>query len=96
MSEDNYMIEANDALRHDPTIKCIEVLTIIISVISMIFSASVVFILLYKYERLVLGRSLVHILLMIAISDTMVSFSYAAGYPSGNMCKLQVYLNLLL
>lgn len=92
MSDDNYdyYLEANNALKNDPTIKCIEVLTIIISVISMIFSSSVVFILLYKYERLVLGRSLIHILLMIAICDTIVSFSYAAGYPSGNMCKLQV------
>ena len=80
-----------NSLKNDPTIKTIEIFTIIISVVSMIFSGSVVFILLYKYKQLVMGKTLIHILLIISICDTILSFSYALGYPSlGNICKLQV------
>ena len=80
-----------NSLKNDPTIKTIEIFTIIISVISMMFSGSVVFILLYKYNKLVMGKTLIHILLIISICETILSFSYALGYPSlGNICKLQV------
>jgi hypothetical protein len=93
MSTDDY-IEATNSLKNDPTIKTIEIFTIIISVISMIFSGSVVFILLYKYKQLVMGKTLIHILLIISICDTILSFSYALGYPSlGNICKLQVMIS---
>ena len=90
-NDDDYY-SANATLQQEPVILGIEIFTIVISVISMIFSGSVVFILAYKYEKLMVGRSLVHIVMMIAICDTIIAFSYAAGYPSGNMCKLQVYM----
>ena len=89
MINDNY--DYINSLKNDPTVKTIEIFTIIISVISMMFSGSVVFILLYNYKKLVMGKTLIHILLIISICDTILSFSYALGYPSlGNICKLQV------
>jgi len=67
----------------------VENATIVISTISLIFSLSVVFILLYRYEALVAGKPLIAIVLFIAISDTLVSLAYSFGYPTGILCNVQ-------
>jgi len=73
----------------------IEIITITFSSLSMIFSLSVVAILLYRYDKLVLGKSLLHHVLIIAICDSMVSFSYALGYPRNEgLCSFQGFLSL--
>ena len=54
---------------------------ITLGVISVLFSGSVVFILLYKYNKLVRGRSFIHWVLVIAICDTVSSFCISLGYP---------------
>ena len=67
----------------------VENATIVISTISLIFSLSVVFILLYRYETLVLNKPLIAIVLFIAISDTLISLGYSFGYPTGILCNIQ-------
>ena len=71
-----------------------EYFTIVIGVISIFFPLSVVFILLYRYDKLVKGRSLLHYVLMIAIADTMVSITTAMGYPRGGTtaCAAQGFM----
>lgn len=74
-----------------------EIATIIVAVITMIFTLSVVFILILKYKKLVQGQLLAYNVLMIAICDTVVAFTYALGYPNANetgLCKFQGFLAL--
>lgn len=77
---------AND----DPVIRNLEIATIVVSLISLLFSSSVVFILLYRYNQLVRGKALISIILLIAAADSLVSLAYSFGYPSdNNLCKFQ-------
>ena len=77
--------------RTDPII---ELTQIIVSVLSMLITLSVVFILLYRYNKLVSGKSFMHYILMISICDTFVAFSYALGYPSGITCNIQGFIQI--
>jgi len=61
-----------------------EIFTICISIISAFFPLSVVFIMLYRYNKLVWGKSFCHYILMIAISDTFVSITIAMGFPKND------------
>lgn len=75
----------------------IEIATIVVAVITMIFTLSVIFILILKYKKLVEGQLLSYNVLMIAICDTIVAFTYALGYPNANetgLCKFQGFLAL--
>jgi len=75
----------------------IEIVTIVVSVITMIFTLSVIFILILKYKKLVEGQLLAYNVLMIAICDTIVAFTYSLGYPNSNeasLCKFQGFLAL--
>ena len=75
-------------------VRTVEQYAIAIGVISFLFPASVVFILLYKYNKLVSGRSLVHYVLVIAISDSIASLCIALGYPNpgSSTCYAQSFL----
>jgi len=74
-------------------LKQIELVTIILSIISLLFSLSVVFILLFKYQKLLEGKVLIYHVLNIAISDTFVGLAFGMGYPSpGLLCTLQGYI----
>lgn len=77
--------------RTDPKI---EITQIIISVFSMLITGSVVFILIYRYNQLVIGKPFTHYVLMIAFSDTFVAFGYSFGYPSGIACNIQAFVNI--
>ena len=73
------------------------IITIIVSIISMLFSLSVVIILLTHYNTFVNGILLMHNILIIAICDTLVSFSYALGYQSQsyhNICAIQGFISI--
>ena len=72
----------NDDYNYDfKAIQQTEIFAIVIGIISALFPLSVVIILLYRYEKLLKGRSLTHYVLMIAISDTITSITIAMGYP---------------
>jgi len=73
-----------------------EIFAIVIGVISTILPLSVVFILLYKYDILVKGKTLTHYILMIAISDTISAITISFGYPKNNTpaCYAQGFLSL--
>jgi len=79
-------------LRYDPIIINTKIATIVLSTISLLFSSSVVFILIAKFDKLVSNKALVHIILSLAISDSMISFAYALGYPYGILCNIQGFL----
>ena len=92
LSEDDYYygvyvpyIERTDSI--------IEKVLIALSVLSMLTSGSVVFILLYRYKQLVVGKAFVHYILMIAISDTFIAFAWSFGYPSGIACNIQGFIS---
>jgi hypothetical protein len=71
-------------------LKQVELVTIILSIISLLFSLSVVFILLFKYQKLLEGKVLIHHVLNIAVSDTFVGIAFGMGYPSpGRLCTVQ-------
>ena len=71
-------------------LKQVELVTITLSIISLLFSLSVVFILLFKYHKLLEGKVLIHHVLNIAISDTFVGIAFGMGYPSpGRLCTVQ-------
>lgn len=72
-----------------------EIFAIVIGIISTLLPLSVVFILIYKYEILVKGKTLAHYILMIAISDTISSITIALGYPTNNtpVCYAQGFLS---
>jgi len=70
-----------------------EIFTIVLAVISGLFTLSVVFILLYKYKILVEKRDFVHYVLCIAISDFILCFFYAWGFPKpGVLCSIQSFM----
>ena len=76
-------------------LKQVELVTIILSIISLLFSLSVVFILLFKYQKLLEGKVLIHHVLNIAVSDTFVGIAFGMGYPSpGRLCTV-LMLSLL-
>lgn len=85
MANDDYSME------NDPVIRNLEIATIVVSIISLLFSSSVVFILLYKYNQLVRGKTLISIILLNAVADSLVSLAYSFGYPSedNDLCKFQ-------
>jgi len=73
----------------------VEIITIVVSVISMLFSLSVVVILVLHYRKLVSGKLLIHNVFIIAICDTLVSFSYSLGYhikSQHDICALQGFI----
>jgi len=75
----------------------IEIATIVVAIITMIFTLSVVFILILHYNTLVKGQLLTYHVLIIAICDTVVAFTYALGYPNANqtgLCKFQGFVAL--
>jgi hypothetical protein len=84
---------------YGPEIEAVNIINIILCQLSTVCSLSVVFILCYKYSKLVRGKSLVHLVLMIAISDSLVSFSLGFGYPlsygSYGLCYFQGFVSLL-
>lgn len=71
-------------------INSIQPFQIALAVISIFFSGSVVFILLRYYNELVIGKPFVHIILMIAIADTMSSTALSFGFPKDDIiCSIQ-------
>ena len=63
---------------------------IILAAISVVFSGSVIFILTKFYNDLVKGKPFIHIILMMAISDTMSSLSLSLGFPTNKaLCSIQ-------
>lgn len=92
LSEDDYYygVYVPYIERTDPIIEKVQ---IALGVLSMLMSGSVVFILLYRYKQLVTGKSFVHYILMIAISDTSVAFSWSFGYTSGIACSIQAFIS---
>ena len=71
-----------------------EIYAIVLGIISGLLSLSVVFILLFKYEKLLKDRPLIHYVFMIAISDTFVSITTAIGYPAAVYFLLSSLLSL--
>ena len=95
MSTDDYI--ANDYSYDYPAIDESRVFTIIIATISALFPLSVVIILMQRYNTLVLGKTLVHYVLCIAMADTMYSLFVAFGFPRGDTvaCSIQGFAVLL-
>jgi hypothetical protein len=68
---------------------------IVIGFFSTIFPLSVVFILLYRYEKLVQGRSFIQYVLVIALCDTITSITIAIGYPNDKLtCAFQGFISI--
>ena len=88
------MMPNYDDYTHDnDAINNARIFTIVIGSISTLFPLSVVIILIQRYNALVRGKSLVHVVMMIAIADTMTAFSIAFGYPeAGPLCSAQGFL----
>lgn len=90
------MVNDDDSYYDDIEISNIhnsEIFTIVLAVISGLFTLSVVFILLYKYKILVEKRDFVHYVLCIAISDLILCFFYALGFPKpGKLCSIQSFM----
>lgn len=86
---DNQYHYSNEGIDHS------EIFSIVIGVISSLFPLSVVFIMLYRYEILLKSKAFSHYILMIAISDTIVSISIAMGFPKNgtSACYTQGLLN---
>ena len=89
MPNDDYQYDYNG-------IKATEIFAITIGVISALFPLSVVFILCYRYNKLVKGKSLMEYVGMIALSDTFTSITIAMGYPSSHSitCRVQGFLGI--
>jgi len=82
-------------MSNNNTIKELEIITIVLSTISMLFSLSVVILLLLRYKKFVSGKLLMHSVLFIAICDTIVSFSYSLGYPTNDiLCSFQGFISI--
>ena len=80
---------------HSGSIKIIENCQVMIALISTICSFSVCFILIYKRHVLLKNRPFVHIILMIAITDTLTSMVYSFGFPkSDNLCFFQGFFGV--
>jgi len=68
----------------------IQTFQIVLAAISVVFSGSVLFILTHFYNDLVKGKPFIHIILMMAISDTMSSLSLSLGFPTNKvLCSIQ-------
>ena len=73
-----------------------EAIQILISVISLLATLSVVFILALRYKKLVEDKPFIFHIFMIAISDSMVSLSFSFGYPKqGPLCSIQGFIFML-
>ena len=71
----------------------VQTFTIVIASVSILFPLSVVVILIQRYKTLVIGKSLMHYVMFIAIADTINAFTIALGYPDrGPLCSLQGFL----
>jgi len=91
MSNGEYIQAYNDP--DYSAIVSVEILSIFLGVFSLFFPLSVVFILLYRYEKLVLGKSLIHYILVIGIADAGTSIAIAMGYPNkGSTCYVQGFM----
>jgi len=77
-----------------PAISKSETFTIVLGSLCALFPASVVFILLHRYEKLMKGRRLIHYVFMIAIADTIISIFIALGYPAPHTttCAVQGFV----
>ena len=85
MAADDYTYDPQESLINDARI-----FTIVLATISLLFPLSVVIILIQKHKTLVVGKSLIHYILMIAIADTMTAFFISFGYPSSyDLCAAQ-------
>jgi hypothetical protein len=83
----------NDDLRYNQKNIDTEIVVMTLSIISLLASLSLVFILFYKYNKLVKDKWLTHVVLMIAICDSFVSLSFSIGYPPpGRLCQFQGFL----
>lgn len=66
---------------------------ITLAVISVLFSGSVIYILTKYYNELVRGKPFIHLILMMAISDTMSSLALSFGFPKNYAaCSIQGFL----
>lgn len=84
---------SNDDLRYNQSNIDTEIFLILFSIISLLASSSLVFILLLRYDKLVKDKWLTHVVLMIAISDSFVSLSFSVGYPpKGPLCTFQGFI----
>jgi len=71
----------------------IEPFQIILASVSMLFSGSIIYILIQYYNDLVRGKPFIHLLLMMAICDTMSSLALSFGFPRDNaLCSIQGFL----
>jgi len=91
------MTKSNDDYNYQYDIKALEqskIVTIVIGTFCTIFPLSVVFILLYRYDKLVKGKRLIHYILAIAIADTISSLCISLGYPlsASSTCPAQAFL----
>ena len=77
-----------------PAISKSETFTIVLGSICTLFPASVVLILILRYEKLMKGRRLIHYVMMIAIADTITSMFIALGYPAPHTttCAVQGFV----
>jgi hypothetical protein len=82
MTDDDYIV----------TINKIEIAQVVFASISLLCSVSVIFILLYYYHKLYYGKLFSHYILIIAICDSITSFSFALGYPKDWLCSIQGFL----
>lgn len=88
------MPSADDYSFDIKAIRSSELFTIIISSISSLFPASVVFILIKNWDTLVRGKTFVHYILMISIADTISNIFMAWGFPNGGSleCSIQGFI----
>jgi len=74
-------------------IKRTEVAAIVVGIISALFSGSVVFVCIYRYNKLVKGHIFIHYVLMIAFADTLTSLVTSFGFPTNEkLCSCQAFI----
>ena len=89
------MSSAKHAVTDDQifAIEHIQPFQIALASVSMLCSGSVIYILIQYYNDLVRGKPFIHLLLMMAISDTMSSLALSFGFPKDNvLCSIQGFL----
>lgn len=71
----------------------IEPFQVVIASLSVLLTGSVVFILIQNYNELVRDKPFVHIILMMALADTMSSIALAFGFPENDIvCTVQGFI----
>jgi len=74
-------------------IENIQPFQIALASVSIVCSGSIIYILIQYYNDLVRGKPFIHLLLMMAISDTMSSLALSFGFPKDNaLCSIQGFL----